>query len=164
MAFISLRPEMPNLFRTIDGTLRKPSVPIPLQLADGTIVEGTWAGSATAEKLDWWLRPAAGSRLAQSEEVTAIAAKADDNGEIVWGDAPPGARLLFVLEPAPPGKDYRLAKLVTTASTPAQLAWFRHERASLFGRLKADGSIEKISPLVPPPPVAPAPPAQGELF
>ena len=105
---------MPNLYRTLDGHERKPSTPLPFQLADGSLVEGIWAGSAMEEKLDWWLRKA-GNELVQSEVVAAIAVKADDNDEIIWGNAPAGARLLFVLEAPPPGKNYRLAKMVTTA-------------------------------------------------
>ena len=151
---------MPNLYRTLDGLERKPGPPLPFQLADGSAIEGIWAGSATEEKLDWWLRKP-GSQLVQSEPVAAVASKADDNSEIVWGDAPAGARLIFVLEAPPPGKSYRLAKMITTAASAAQTAYFRHDRAALFGTLQLDGTIRRISPLVPP---APKGPAQGELF
>lgn len=151
---------MPNLYRTLKGLIRKPGIPLPFQFADGGIEEAIWAGSATEEKLNWWLRDV-GHQLAQSEAVAAVASKADDNGEMIWGDAPSEAKLLFVLVAPPPGKSYRLAKMVTTAANPAQAAYFRHDRACLFGTLQANGSIRKIPPLTPPPP---APPAQGELF
>jgi hypothetical protein len=151
---------MPNLYRTPDGDERKPSVRQLFQSADGKIVEGTWAGSATEEKLEWWLRKP-GSELVQSEPVGAIASKADDNEEMIWGDAPAEARLIFVLEAREPGTDYRLAKMVTTAATPAQAAYFRHGRSALFGTLQPDGSIRRIPPLQPPPPHGPA---QGLLF
>jgi len=154
---------MPNLYRTLDGQERKPGTPLSFLSADDSLFEGVWAGSAMEEKLDWWLRKA-GHQLAQSEPVAAVATKADDNGEIIWGDAPANARLIFVLE-APAldktGRPYRLAKMVTTAATPAQAAYFRHDRSSLFGQLQPDGTIQKIAPLTPPPP---APPSQGELF
>ena len=152
---------MPNLYRTLDGQERRPGTPLSFWLADGTLVEAVWAGSAQEEKLDWWTRPASGNRLAQSEPIAAVASKADDDGEMIWGDAPAGAHLLFVLETPSPGKNYQLAKLVTTAATPAQTASFRHDRAALFANLHPDGTIQKISPLSPPPP---KPPAQGELF
>lgn len=151
---------MPHLFRTLDGIERKPSTSIPLQLPDGSPIEGVWAGSATDEKLDWWLRKP-GSQIAQGEPVAAIASKADDNGEIIWGDAPPGARLIFVLEAPPSGKNYRLAKMVTVTANSAQIAYFRHERFALFGTLQGDSRIQRIAPLAPPPPAAPP---QGELF
>lgn len=151
---------MPNFFRTHDGRARKASNLLPLTLPDGAIIEDVWAGSAMEEKLSWWLSRS-GHQLTQSEEISKIASKADDNGEIIWGATPAGGRLFFVLLPPPTGKTYRLAKLVTTSATLAQAAYFRHERAALFGHLKPDGRIEKILPLVPPPPT---PKAQGELF
>jgi hypothetical protein len=151
---------MPNLYRTSDGEERRPGIPILFRLADGQMVEATWAGSATEEILTWWLRKP-GSELVQSELVAAIASKADDDEEIIWGDAPAQARLIFVLGPPEPGKDYRLAKMVTTAATPAQAAYFRHGRAALFGTLQADGSIRRIP--APEPPL-PRGPAQRELF
>jgi hypothetical protein len=151
---------MPNLYRTIEGVERKPGTFIPFEFADGRAVEAKWAGSAKEENLDWWLRKP-GSELAQSEPVAAVASKADDDGELIWGDAPADARLLFVIEAAPPGKSYRLAKMVTTAATPAQAAYFRHDRAALFGRLRADGGIQRIAPPAPPQPRGPA---QAELF
>jgi len=138
---------------------RKPSTSIPLQLADGSATEGVWAGSATDEKLGWWLRKP-GNQIAQSEPIAAVASKADDNGEMIWGDAPDGARLVFVLEASPPGKNCRLAKLVTVAATPSQIAHFRHERSALFATLQPDGNIKRIPPLDPPPPTPP----QSELF
>lgn len=151
---------MPHLFRTADDKLCKASHPISLTLADETPVEGIWAGSAQEEKLAWWLRKP-GNELAQTGEVAEIAVKAEDTGKINWGRAPEGAKLIFVLEAPTVGKTghtYRLAKMVTTAATPEQIAYFRDERFSLFGTLKPDGTIARISPLPPPPP------EQGELF
>jgi hypothetical protein len=151
---------MPNLFRTLQGEVRKPSVPLSFELADGQALQAIWAGSATEEKLEWWLNKA-GNDLAQSEPVAAIASKADDDGEMIWADAPPGARLIFVVLGEEAGKGYRLAKMVTTAATPAQHAYFRHDRAALFGSLGPEGGIRRIAPLAPPPPQRPV---QGELF
>ncbi len=153
---------MPNLFRTLDGEEWKPGA-LVFQRADGEKVEGHWAGSAQEEKLEWWLRKP-GSELVQTEVVAAIASKADDDGEMIWGEAPAGARLLFVLEAREAGKTYRLAKMVTTAATPAQAAYFRHERSALFGALQGDGGIRRIPPVVPPAPLPPRAPAQGLLF
>ena len=154
---------MPNLFRTLDGKLCEPRQTLTLTLADGTSVGGIWGGSAQEEKLRWWLSHP-GNELAQSEVVAEIAIKSDDTKEIRWAAAPVGARLIFLLE-APAlsktGETYRLAKMVTTAANPAEVAYFHHERTSLFGTLNPDGSISKIPPLQPPPP---EPPDQSELF
>lgn len=151
---------MPHLFRTLDGKQWKAGQPIRLTLADGTKAEGIWAGSAQEEKLAWWLRKP-GNVIAQTEDVSEIAVKAEDTGQINWGAAPKGAKVIFVLEAPTVGKkggSYRLAKMVTTAATPAQIACFHDERFSLFGTLQPDGSINRIPPLSPPPG------GQGELL
>jgi len=153
---------MPHLFRTPDGAEWKPSHPVPLTLADSTKVEGIWAGSAQEEKLRWWLgKP--GHELAQTAEVSAIAVKGEKTKQLRWGDAPPGARIFFVLEAPTIGKSgtpYRLAKMVTTAATPGQAGYFDDERFSLFGTFNSDGTIAKIPPLPPPSDS----PREGELF
>jgi hypothetical protein len=154
---------MPHLFRTLDGKLWKASHPLDLAHADGTKAEAVWGGSAQEEKLTWWLAKP-GHQLAQTQEVAAVAVRDDETDQINWGDAPPGARLFFVLEPPVKAKDgtsYRIAKMVTNAVTPAQLAYFRETRFALFGTLHPDGSLSRIPPLPPPPP---QPPLQGELF
>ncbi|QIF03139.1 hypothetical protein [Roseimicrobium sp. ORNL1] len=156
---------MPHLFRTHDGTEWKPGKPMPLTLADGTQVEGVWAGSAQVEKLSWWLGKH-GHDLAQTDEVAAVAVRGEQTGIERWGDAPSGTRLFFVLEAPKVGKSgqaYRLAKLVTTASTEAQTKYFDDERFSLFGNFNTDGTIAKIPSL--PPPSGPEDMRRpGELF
>ncbi|HSI62223.1 MAG TPA: hypothetical protein VLE43_03870 [Candidatus Saccharimonadia bacterium] len=136
-----------------------------LTLADGTRVEGVWAGSAQCEKLKWWLGKS-GHDLAQTDEVAEVAVRGEHSGKVRWGEAPPGARLFFVLEPPKVGKTvhpYRLAKMVTTASTEEQSKYFEDERFSLFGTFNADGTIATI-PSLPPPSGSPDSLALGELF
>ncbi|GEM_PF-869607 len=154
---------MPHLFRTHDGRLWKASQPLDLQFANGTPVAAVWGGSAQHEKLAWWLSKP-GHALAQTGTVAEVAVRDDDNDEINWGPAPPRARLFFVLEPLTTGKNgesYRIAKLVTTATTPAEAAYFRDTRFALFGTFNHDGNITVIPPLPPP---LPRPLLQGELF
>jgi hypothetical protein len=143
---------MPHLFRTRDGIEWKPSRPIPLTLADGTKTEGIWAGSAQVEKLSWWLgKP--GHDLTQTDEVASVAVRGEHTGKVRWGEAPPKARLFFVLTLPAQGKagqTYRLAKLVTSAATPEQERYFDDLRFSLFGTFNPDGTIAKIPPLPPP--------------
>lgn len=155
---------MPHLFRTLDGTLWKASQPVSLTFADGTKIKGLWGGSAQNETIQkkWLSKP--GHDLAQTEPVAEVAVRDDDTDEINWGPAPSGARLFFVLEPPITGKNgepYRIAKLVTTATTPEEAAYFRDTRFALFGTFSPDGSVAIIPPLPPPPP---KPPLQGELF
>lgn len=154
---------MPHLFRTLDGKLWKASQPLDLTFADGSKAPGLWGGSAQNEKLAWWLSKP-GHQLAQTGAIAEVAVRDDDSGEINWGPAPPGSRLFFVLEPPTTGKNgesYRIAKLVTVATTPEEAAYFRDTRFALFGSFNPDGGIAIIPPLSPP---APKPPLQGELF
>ncbi|HSI11498.1 MAG TPA: hypothetical protein VK961_05615 [Chthoniobacter sp.] len=152
---------MPNLFRTVDGTVWKPGQPVALTLADGTPLEGTWTGSATNEKRNWWLSTPGNELTQTSMEVAAIASKDKDTEELLWLDTPPHTRLFFVLEGRAPGKEYRRALMLTVPATPAQDAYLNHERFAFLGCFKPDGSIEEIAPLPPPPPRQPR---QGELF
>jgi hypothetical protein len=155
---------MPHQFRTTDGTDWKPSRPFPLELADGSTVEGIWAGCAQYEKLGWWLKKP-GNQLARSAEVSAVAIKGEQDGELRWGGTPEGIHLFFVIEPPTVGKSggsYRLAKMVTIAATPEQLAFFQDERFALLGKWNADREISITPPINPPPP--PPVQRQGELF
>ena len=156
---------MPHRFRSKEGIVYGPGskTPFAVGFPDGREVEVIWGGCAQNEKLAWWLRKP-GHGIAQTGEVAAVAIQAEDTGEFVWGDAPPGARLIFVVEPptvSKSGGTYRLAKMVTVEATPAQLAYFRDTRFALFGTLDPAGKVAEIPSLEPPPP---APPAQGELF
>lgn len=150
---------MPNAFRAIDGTLWKAGQLIPLTLPDGSVVTEKWAGSATEEKLAWWLRPSTENVLAHTPAVAAIGT--DDGGEPVWADAPEGACAFFVITAPEPGKDYRLAKMVTTAASPAMAAWIGNDRFALLGTPRPNGGFVKVNP---PDPPEPPPRPQLELF
>jgi hypothetical protein len=157
---------MPVLFHTLDGKLWELRQSVPLILADGTSVRGIWDGYAELENRSGWC-DLPGNELAQSELIPEIAIKSDSTKEIRWGAAPPGARLIFNLEPpkvAKTGEHYRLARMVTTTATPAQVAYFQHARFALFGRLRLDGHIDTIPPLSPPLPAPPQYSDQGQLF
>ncbi|MBL9144421.1 MAG: hypothetical protein JNM99_12150 [Verrucomicrobiaceae bacterium] len=154
---------MPHQFRTVDQRVWKASQAIVLWRADGSRVEGIWGGSATEERLDWWLRKP-GNELTQTDEIAAVAVRDDESKEVRWGDAPQGARLFFVLEAPVIGKSgeaYRLAKMVTTAATSAQASYFCDDRFALLGRFNSEGLISRMQPLAPPPLQRPI---QGELF
>lgn len=100
----------------------------------------------------------------QTAVVSGVAVRDDETDEVRWGETPDGVRLFFVLEPSVLGKSgetYRIAKMVTAAATPAQLAYFRDERLALLGDLNPDGTIATVEPLQPP---VSETPVQGELF
>lgn len=122
-----------------------------MTLADGTPVEGLWAGSAQGEKLGWWLKKP-GHDLAQSEEVSAVAIRGEHTDQLRWGDTPAGAHLFFVLLPpqkSKSGHTYRLARMVTTACTPEQERYFDDLRFALLGKFAPKGKVAKIAPLAP---------------
>lgn len=154
---------MCNIYRTKKGKVCKAGKPVDLSLADGSKTEGVWGGSATEEKLDWWLKKP-GNELTQTDEVAEVGVKDTKTDDIAWAQAPDGAHLLFVLEAPVVGKNgapYRIAKMVTREATKAEAAYFREPRSALFGTMKPDRSIRRLSPLAAPPP---RPSAQGELF
>lgn len=150
---------MPNAFRTITGEIWRAGQRIPLILPDGTSVTEQWAGSATEERLHWWLRAGSGNVLATTAPVAAVGT--NDGGDMIWADASPGSHAFFVIVAPEPGKNYRLAKMVTTAAAPALAAFIHHERFALLGALDESG---RIQPIPPPESPLPPPPPQGELF
>lgn len=127
-------------------------------------LKGRWAGSATHDKLkSYWLsKRFPGNQLVQiTKDVTGISETDRETGEDIWAPAPEGTRLFFVLEASPPGRSYRLAKLVTVKARPEERAYFRQENDSvpLTGRIEN----KEIVP-VPLPPVPKRIIPQGELF
>ncbi len=159
-------PSMPHRFRTIDGKIYGPGskTPFTVSLPDGSQAEVIWGGCAQSEKLAWWLRKPDHGIAQSAQEIAAVAIEAEDTKEFIWGDAPPGAHLIWVLEPpvvSKAGNSYQLAKMVTVEASPAELAYFHDTRFALFGSLDSAGKITTIPALEPPPA---KPPAQGELF
>lgn len=137
---------------------------VRLEDRDGMEYAGKWAGSATHEKLGsfWLSKRFPGNQLLQiPDEVTAVSETDRDTKETVWTQAPPDTRLFFLLEASPPGRSYRLAKLVTIKATDEQRAYFNNENESVpfTGRYEGEALIHV--PLPPPPPRVKA---QPDLF
>src|SRR5436190_5571347 len=122
---------MPHLFRTLHGREYRPGENLRLVLANGTETEGIWGGSAQGEKLQWWVNKPGHDLTQTKDQISGIAIRDEDTAEVRWGAVPAGAHLFFILEPAPQGKSYRIAKMVTIAATSAQTAYFNEERFSL---------------------------------
>lgn len=149
-------------YRTKDEEIRA-GMELDLLTHDGISLRGKWAGSATYERLqDLWLARRGNELVQIPQDVTEVSEEDKDTGEIVWTRAADGTRLFFVLEAAPAGKDYRLAKLVTIEATPEERAYFNQKRGSvpLTGRLE-DGKLVHV-PLPPVPP--PRPKTYLDLF
>ena len=65
-------------------------------------------------------------------EVERFGEKDKATGQQNWEDAPAGSALEGLLLPTPPGKDYRLLKVVTQAATADQLARLGNDRAPVL--------------------------------
>lgn len=127
-------------------------------------LRGKWAGSATHDKLkSYWLsKRFPGNQLVQiTFDVRQISETDKETGESIWAPAPEGTRLFFVLEAPPPGKEYRLAKLLTVKANEEQLAFFNQENDSVPFTGKVEGGQLVLVPL---PPVGKRDKPQGELF
>ena len=80
-----------------------------------------FAGPAKKESRNYWIKREAAedvivpdvSRFGERNKAT------DEQG---WEDVPPGSALEGLPLPPPPGKDYRLLKIVTQPATPDQFA------------------------------------------
>ena len=140
---------MCNRFRSVVGKEWKPGDSLPLELVDGTPAGAFWTGFPPLKNLD-----GGGEKtLATALHKLAIMSLRSPNGmvalrEIVFGPAPQQARLLFIVEPAFPGKSYRLARMQTAAASPTISSPTLTTGDFLFlGVLKEDGSIEEIEPI-----------------
>lgn len=148
----------------VEGEEFRAGMELDLLTHDGIVRHGKWAGSATREKLKWWMSHPGAELVQTPAPVTEVSETAEDDGEQQWCAAPEGARLIFALLPeeiAKDGNPFRLAKLITTTATESQEVYFRRDRFPLLGELQADGTIKETPPLPAP---APKPKAQGELF
>jgi hypothetical protein len=90
--------------------------------------EAVFGGPAKIESRNYWIR------RERAEEVivpgiSRFGEKSKATGEQNWEDVVPGSALQGLLLPQPPGKEYRLLKIVTQPATPEQLARLGNDRA-----------------------------------
>src|SRR3954447_12451188 len=95
--------------------------------------EAIFGGPAKRESRGYWIsREGAVEVLVPN--VTRFGEKNKATEEQGWEDVPPGSALEGLLLPQPPGKDYRLLKIVTQPATPEQLARLGNDRAPMISR------------------------------
>jgi len=90
--------------------------------------EAIFGGPAKKESRNYWIR----REVAEDVIVPAISRfeeKSKTTGAQGWEDVTPGSSLEGLLLPQPPGKEYRLLKIVTQPATPDQLARMGNDRA-----------------------------------
>lgn len=92
--------------------------------------EAIFGGPARNENRKYWIHRE-GAQEVLVPDVTRFGEKNKATGEQGWEDLPPGAALEGLLLPQPPGKNYRLLKVVTQSATPEQLARLGNDRAPI---------------------------------
>jgi len=90
--------------------------------------EAIFGGPAKKESRNYWIQRE-GAEEVIVPDVTRFGEKNKATGEQAWEDVPPGSALEGLLLPQPPGKEYRLLKVVTQPATPDQLARLGNDRA-----------------------------------
>ena len=90
--------------------------------------DAIFGGPAKKESRNYWIQRE-GAEEVIVPHVTRFGEKNKTTNEQCWEDVPPGSALEGLLLSQPPGKDYRLLKVVTQPATPDQLARLGNDRA-----------------------------------
>jgi hypothetical protein len=90
--------------------------------------EAVFAGPAKRESRGYWIGRE-GAEDVIVPDVSRYGEKNKTTEEQGWEDVTPGSSLEGLLLPQPPGKPYRLLKIVTQPATPEQLTRLGNDRA-----------------------------------
>ena len=93
--------------------------------------EAVFGGPARNESRNYWIKRE-GAEPVIVPEVERFGEKDKTTGQQNWEDVPAGTALEGLLLPKPPGKEYRLLKVVTQAATPDQFARLGNDRVPLM--------------------------------
>ncbi len=97
--------------------------------------DAVFGGPAKKESRNYWIQRERAEDVIVPN-VSRFGEKNKSTGEQGWEDVPPGSALQGLLLPQPPGKDYRLLKIVTQPATADQMARLGNDRAPVV-RLKS---------------------------
>src|SRR5579862_8588811 len=92
--------------------------------------EAVFGGPAKRESRGYW-KCREGAEDVMVPNISRFGEKNKTTGEQGWEDVPQGSCLEGLLLPQPPGKDYRLLKIVTQSATPEQIARLGNDRAPI---------------------------------
>lgn len=106
--------------------------------------EAVFGGPARSESRSYWIRRE-GAVEVLVPDIERFGEKDKRSGRQNWAEVPAGSRLEGLLLPPPPGKEYRLLKVVTQAATPEQIERLGNGRVPVFPGL-ATGEM-----MLPPP-------------
>jgi hypothetical protein len=96
--------------------------------------EAVFGGPARSESRNYWVKRE-GAVDVVVPDVTRFGEKNQATGEQGWEDLPPGSALQGLLLPQPPGKDYRLLKVMTQPASPDQVARLGNDRAPVVQQI-----------------------------
>jgi hypothetical protein len=93
--------------------------------------EAVFAGPAKRESRGYWITRE-GAENVIVPDISRFGEKNKTTAEQGWEDLSNGSALEGLLLPQPPGKEYRLLKIVTQPATPDQLARLGNDRAPII--------------------------------
>ena len=96
--------------------------------------DAVFAGPAKKESRGYWTRRE-GAEEVIVPEVSRFGERNKSTDEQGWEDLPTGSALEGLLLPQPPGKEYRLLKIVTQPATPEQFARLGNDRAPVVRQI-----------------------------
>lgn len=123
--------------------------------------EAVFGGPARNESRNYWIKRE-GAEPVIVPDIERFGEKDKTTGVQYWEDVPAGTALEGLLLPTPPGKEYRLLKVVTQPATPDQFASLGNDRAPVL-RLPPVGSGTP-NDAADRPDIQPANEEQAELF
>ncbi len=98
--------------------------------------EAVFGGPARSESRNYWIRRE-GAEEVIIPGIERFGEKDKRTGRQNWASVPPDSCIEGLLLPPPPGKDYRLLKVVTQPATPEQSARLGNDRVPVFVGLSA---------------------------
>lgn len=101
--------------------------------------EAVFGGSARSESRGYWIQREAAEPVIVPD-IERFGEKDKATGLQNWEDVPAGTALEGLLLPRPPGRDYRLLKIVTQPATPEQIARLGNDRVPVFHRPESPAS------------------------
>src|SRR5437762_14060394 len=93
--------------------------------------DAIFGGPARSESRNYWVKRE-GAEPVLIPDIERFGEKNKATGEQNWEDVPANSAMEGLLLPRPPGKDYRLLKVVTQAATAGQIARLGNDRVPVL--------------------------------
>lgn len=93
--------------------------------------EAIFGGPARSESRRYWIKRE-GAEAVLVPDIERFGEKDKASGRQNWEAVPSGSRMEGLLLPQPPGREYRLLKIVTKSATPEQIRRLGNDRVPVF--------------------------------